>query len=125
MTVLIKDPTSITNWADRVLAGVGHRGSSFCDVDHVEYRPKMIVADDGVTHRFIVQELKHEGERTAVGQRRLLEALAQVPEFTVWGITQRIDRTVGWQDFRTGGTAIISEQEWRTRYQRWWNNATR
>lgn len=121
MTQYKKDPTSISNWADRVLKGVGHRGSSFCDVDAIAYKPKMIVADDGVTHRFIVQELKHEGEPSSAGQIRLLENLAQVPEFTVWGITKRIDGSVGWKDFKTGGTMIISEQEWRARYQRWWD----
>src|SRR5687767_13284568 len=98
MTVLRKDAASITNWADRILAGVGHRGSSFCDVDYMTMCPKMIVTDDAVTHRFIFQELKHEGERGSHGQTRLLEALAQVPEFTVWGIVKRIDGTVGWKD---------------------------
>jgi hypothetical protein len=145
MTQRRNDPGCITNYFDRVLAGVGHRGSSFIDIDRVDWAPLVFTQDDG-TGRVLVQEFKHEEEPTNMGQLRALIGLVRIsPAITVWMVTKYGDGHIGWRDLRewltyvrarpgvtdyasawtTGPGAVmetITAVEYRTRFHAWWNN---
>lgn len=114
MTQLRFHPNSISNYFDRVLAGIGKRGSSFSDIDAVSH--------DRDTNRFLVQEFKRENESVSAGQHWLLHGLAAIPRhFTVWLIV-RLDE--GQIRFAVYGQpcSVITEQEYQARFRRWWNN---
>ena len=141
------DPGCITNYFDRVLAGIGHRASSFMDIDRVDWAPMVFTQDDG-TGRVLVQEFKHEDEPTNMGQLRALFGLVRIsPAITVWLVTKYGDGHIGWRDLRewmgyvharhastgavdyasawTNGPGAIMETitpaEYRARFQTWWN----
>lgn len=126
MTQLRNAPSDISNYFDRLLHGIGHRGSSFMDIDRIDCCP-IRVTHDGQTHRFLYQEFKHEGEASNAGQRRTLEALAIVPENTVWVVIKRRDGRLDWGQLTAGRQTqlyTISEVDYRSRYRRWWDNQT-
>jgi hypothetical protein len=122
MAQLRKDPNHIGNFFDTLVEGIGHRGSSFADID-------------GVTHdmngnRFLFQEWKHEGETVAggeylgYGQRVLLEGLAKLG--TVWLIVKRNDGRLGFSQPDSPRwpklEEIITPEEYQKRYRAWWTN---
>jgi hypothetical protein len=115
MTQLRIQKDAISNVIDAALAGIGHRGSSFMDFDAVSH--------DLATGRFLVQELKRQGERLNRGQRIALSALAEIPaHFTVWIVIVRPDGRFGWIDWRVKRGAVIDRDEYRGRFAAWWDN---
>jgi hypothetical protein len=129
------DLDPITNYFDRISDGIGHRGSSFSDIDRLDGAllppplkdAPLVVTHDGGTphcHRFLIQEYKEEGEAMGEGQRRTLEALATQEHFTVWQVVRRRDGRVGWKDLaaeRAKDAETITATEYRARVERWWN----
>lgn len=114
MTQLRKCRDSISNYFDRVLEGVGHRGSSFTDLDAVTH--------DMSTGRVLIQEMKQYGEPINEGQRRTLEHLSTLPKFTVWVVVKGPRDIIGWREYRTKRAKWMTENEYRDRFQAWWNN---
>lgn len=114
MTQLRRDTGALSNYFDRVLHGVGHRGSSFTDLDAITH--------DGRTGRFLVQEFKQPSEKLSPGQRRLLEGLAALwPRFTVWYVQRWSDGQIAWADMRAQESIdVLSEAEYRRRFEDWW-----
>jgi hypothetical protein len=109
------DPTRRSNWFDRALDGIGHRGSSFCDVDALTH--------DDMTDRFLFQEFKNAGETMQAGQSKLLKGLARQDWVTVWSVRRRHDSGVDWYDVARGGPIeAITVEEYRARFARWWAN---
>jgi len=105
---------SISNYFDRLLKGIGHRGSSFTDIDALTH--------DEATDRFLFQEFKALGEELSVGQARYLKALARRDFITVWCVRRLGDGRVEWCDVATRERAVISEQDYRSKFAAWWNN---
>lgn len=93
MTQLRRDQQAISNFFDRVLKGIGHRGSSFTDVDALTH--------DEATDRFLFQEFKNADEQLNRGQARLLKGLARREFCTVWCVRRLDDRHVEWCDVAT------------------------
>lgn len=120
-----KDPHSIRNWYDKLVDGIGHRKSSFCDVDVMEFTPtRLMIAHNRSASRALVVELKHEHERMLAGQEETLRWLASRSGFTVWLVTQRVDNMVGWNDFALSPSVpsvSITRGQFRDKYHRWWN----
>lgn len=119
MTVLRRDPQHISNYFDRLLSGIGHRGSSYMDLDHF--------AHDGRTHRFLGIEFKQINERLDKAALIALEDLALEPRWTVWFMGRSEAGLVVWGDFRALKISIqtISEADCRERYEAWWENRYR
>jgi len=114
------DPGRISNYFDKVLAGIGHRGSSFMDVDAVTH--------DGGTKRWLIQEFKHEGEPLDKAQHWMLKDLATLPKwFTVWVVVRRHDGQIGFAEYKPGQrveAVTISVDEYQDRFRSWWSNTT-
>jgi hypothetical protein len=113
MTVLRRDPGHINNYFNELESGLGHRGSSFSDIDGVSH--------DGPTNRFLFREFKQDGEPLSAGQRRLLEGLALLPGCRCWYVMVRDRNTLVWSDMRSGEIDIISPQEYRYLVSDWWS----
>jgi hypothetical protein len=114
MTQLRRCKCGISNYFDTVLAGIGHRGSSFSDIDAVSH--------DGKTGRFLLQEFKREGEPLDPAQHWMLQELAALPRhFTVWHVVKRDDGQIGFAVF-SHALEVIPVQEYQRRFQCWWNN---
>ena len=113
MTQLLKFRDSISNYFDRILSGIGKRGSSFSDIDAVTH--------DRDTHRFLVQEFKHEGEdEKNAAQHWMLRDLAALPDhFTVWHVVKRHDGRIGFAPFGED-PRVITVQEYQARFAAWW-----
>ena len=112
MTQLLKFPDAISNYFDRILRGIGKRGSSFSNVDAISH--------DGDTHRFLVQEFKTEYERIQPGQHWMLRDLAALPQhFTVWHVVKRDDGAIGFAEFGSE-LRVITVDEYRARFTAWW-----
>jgi hypothetical protein len=122
MTQRRNNPDATTNYFDRLLDGIGHRGSSFCDVDRMDGRPVVAITHDGQTHRFLLQEFKREGEPASAAQSWLLECVARVPEFTVWVVVKMNDGSIVWLDVAVGEIDKLSEREYQDRFRLWWRN---
>jgi len=109
---------SLSNHFDRVLKGVGHRGSSFSDLDAVTH--------DGTTGRFLVQEFKYyESPAVPYAQHWMLQGFAAIPaHFTVWIIVYRDEKTIDFveipRDFSHRGFCTITVAEYRERFRCWW-----
>ena len=115
MTQLRCDPGSIRNEVDRILEGIGHRGSSFSDLDAISH--------DVRTHRFLVQEFKRPGEALSAGQRLLLTDLSLEARFTVWYVMVMRDGQIAWADMRWPDSIdVISQDDYRARFAAWWDN---
>lgn len=113
MTFRRNDPDAISNYFDALLHGIGHRGSSFTDVDAVTH--------DEATDRFLFQEFKRDGEPLSTGQKRFLKALARKDFFTVWCVRRRSDGLLDWCDVALRSAEVITTDEYRDRFRRWWN----
>lgn len=114
MTELRCNPQALSNWFDRALAGIGHRGSSFSDVDAVTH--------DEATDRFLFQEFKQPDEKLNRGQARLLKALARRDYLTVWCVRRREDGCVDWCDVASRVAQRLTLDEYRAKFRSWWNN---
>jgi hypothetical protein len=116
VTQLRRDPSAISNYFDDVLRGVGHRGSSFTDLDACTH--------DEATGRFLFQEFKNEGEALNKGQKRLLLGLARLDYLTVWCVRRLPGDRVQWYDVaKSTEVETISIAEYRERFRLWWENA--
>lgn len=109
---------AISNKVDLMLRGIGHRGSSFTDVDGLVH--------DGRTDRFLFMEFKWPGEALTNGQGTALKELALESRITVWYIQVDFNEDanlVGWSDMRWPlAMDVISIKEFRARFEAWWNN---
>jgi hypothetical protein len=116
MTQYRNDPQRISNFFDQLIAGIGHRGSSFSDLDAITH--------DKTTDRFLVQEFKHADETFPAGQRCLLAALAVHSSglFTVWVVVKRPHDLVLFEWPCQVGTPI-TYAEYRDRFAAWWGGA--
>lgn len=115
MTQLRKQKDAISNYFDDVLRGIGHRNSSFMDVDAVTH--------DGKTKRWLVQEFKHEGEPLDKAQHWMLQDLTTLPKhFTAWIVVKRQDGHIGWADFADVKATyeVITVQAYQERFAAWW-----
>jgi hypothetical protein len=112
MTQLRRAPEDISNYFDSLFAGVGHRGSSFTDIDGLVH--------DGKTSRFLFMEFKEPAELTSNGQRTALVSLSRLPSVDVW-LLRRLDD--GWIQkivLPTGDEETLSEAKIRLRFEEWW-----
>ena len=117
---ICKCAADLSNRMDKVLHGVGFRGSSFADLD--------FIAHDKSTHRFLVIEYKRPAERLSEGQRILLADLCLEKRFTVWFVVFMNDGSFGWIDmcwYRPEAIQWISEEDLRERVGAWWANRYR
>lgn len=122
MTYLRNNPDSLSNHFDRLFRGIGHRGSSFTDIDGISH--------DMVTERFLVMEWKRDGELFNWGQVLTLQALAKLSQVTVWAIRRTHNDNIYdfvqvppngngcWRDL----VQQISAEELRKHYKNWWDN---
>lgn len=116
MTQLRHCKCAMSNYFDRLLRGIGHRGSSFSDIDAVSH--------DGKTNRFLLQEFKEEGEDFNQAQHWMLKDISAIPEFfTVWHVVKRRDGMIGFALYGSGKPMeIITVQEYQRRFEAWWAN---
>lgn len=116
MTQLRKQKDAISNYFDRLIAGLGHRGSSFSDIDAITH--------DAASQRWLVQEFKQTGESLDKAQAWMLRDLSTLRQFTVWVVRREASGLVRWAEFRAGRLAPenITEDEYRQRFSAWWNN---
>lgn len=116
MTQLRKQKDAISNYFDGLLSGIGHRGSSFMDVDALTH--------DAATGRWLLQEFKHEGEALDKAQHWMLRDLShKVPKhFTVWVVVKRDDGSIEWADCCDvqATRRIISVREYQQKFRDWW-----
>lgn len=130
MTQLRFHPRSISNYFDKILHGIGHRGSSFSDIDAVSH--------DGKTGRMLLQEFKGEHEALDPAQHWMLQDFARsrrcpqcrvvIPShFTVWRAIRRDDGCIGLAVYGASGEMgpidILTVDEYRARFAAWWSNA--
>ena len=119
MTFLRCDPNNPSNRFNRVLDGVGHRGSSFQDLDCVIHNMK--------GNRFLFIEWKHQGElkdgRLNLGQQRTMEGLAKLPKCAAMLVVMRDDGLFDlsfapmWENVRRE----VTEEQLRGGINDWWN----
>lgn len=114
MTDYRKDPNAISNYFDQVLKGIGHRGSSFTDVDAVTH--------DEATDRFLVQEFKRADETLNKGQARMLKGLARHDYITVWCVRLLKTGQIEFFDVASREHATLTVDEYRSRFAAWWSN---
>lgn len=120
MTQLRHCKCALANALDKILRGVGLRGSSFSDLD--------AIAHDESTHRFLVIEYKRPTEKLSEGQRILLMDLALESRFTVWFVVFMNDGSFGWIDmawYRQDAIQVITAEELAERTAAWWVNRYR
>lgn len=106
----------ISNYFNGLLAGIGHRGSSFTDIDAVTH--------DGHTGRWLLQEFKGPTESVDKSQDWHMGAIAEQPRFTSWLVRRLGGGRIGWRSYAPGATAyeeVITEDEYRSRFRQWWN----
>ena len=113
MTVLRKDASAISNFFDRIEAGLGKRGSSFMDLDAISH--------DADGDRFLVREFKEVHEVMSDAQRRTLEALAKLPLVTVWVVRRTsVPDILAWLSLSSGETECLTIDQYRDYVRRWW-----
>ena len=114
MTQYRNDRGRESNWLDEWEQGIGHRGSSFTDIDAVTH--------DEHTQRYLYRELKGPYEPPINrGQWRFLQAKAKEARTTCWYLRRRLDGRINWYDFSTHERAVFSREEYRARFRAWWN----
>lgn len=113
MTYLRRDPNNISNHFDELLAGIGHRGSSFMDID--------CLIHDGHRKRFLLCEFKRRDEQLSPAQEWALSDWASIPgnlSLAIWwiGDDEYIVRFYpNKEQDRVCGNVI------RSIVQQWWN----
>jgi hypothetical protein len=115
MTQRRNDPDRLSNYFDRLLQGIGHRGSSFSDVDAITH--------DEFGDRFLFQEFKRADEPLNRGQRRLLMGLARQSYCTVWCVRLMADGNLEWCDVETRTRAILTPTAYCEKFRHWWAGA--
>lgn len=116
MTQLRHCKCGISNYFDRIYDGIGHRGSSFSDIDAVSH--------DGKTRRWLLQEFKQETEPVDPAQHWMLRDLAALPKyFTVWLVVKRSDGLIGFAEYGDQ-LRTITVDELRGRFRAWWDNVS-
>jgi len=124
MTTYRADPSAISNHFDDLFSGLGHRGSSFTDVDGLVH--------DGRTGRFLFMEFKHEGEPVSQAQIYALNALAKNHKnISAWFIRQMNNGTYKIADAaqatRANGAWVLLSAETidgavlKERFRAWWD----
>lgn len=117
MTVRRNNANATSNYFDALMQGIGHRGSSFMDLDNTA----LYVTQDKETGRALVQEFKREGEpQMSSGQRICLEWLARRPGFTVWVCVKRNDGRIGFTHIGRTNELVLSETQYQQRVRAWW-----
>lgn len=115
MTQYRDDPDRISNYFDKLLSGLGKRGSSFTDVDALTH--------DMDTDRFLFQEFKGPDGVIPKGQNIVLRALARKDYVTVWAVRLRADGLLDWRDIGSQETRRgIDSSEYQARFRAWWAN---
>lgn len=118
MTQLRHCKCGLSNEVDRLLSGVGLRGSSYCDIDFLAYDIK--------THRFLIQEWKRPNESLSAGQRMALMDLALEERFTVWYVQFWGNGHIAWADMRWPDSLdVLSPVQYKERVRSWWANTYR
>lgn len=108
------DLDPISNHFDRILDGLGRRGSSFSNVDAVTHNRD--------SRHFLFQEFKGPWEEFPNGQHELIEALAALPHVSAWCVRLLEDKNlVAWWDLGSGSKDIITIEEYRWRFKGWWD----
>jgi hypothetical protein len=112
MTQLRREPDNISNHFDSLFRGLGHRGSSFTNLDGM--------CHDGKTHRFLMLEFKHEQEELNAAVRWSLSDLARLPKVTVWVIWKLPAEQYGVRRLPDGHDEMMSASELQGAYTNWW-----
>lgn len=109
----------ISNYFDALFKGIGHRGSSFMDLDRVDYH----AVQDDATGRLLIFEFKGPHEKTNVGQWRTLKGTIGIsPKIEAWALRLRSDGRIDFFDIRRStAIEIIEPAECQRRYSAWWN----
>lgn len=118
MTQLRSHRDALSNHFDKLFDGIGHRGSSFSDID--------MVAHDGSTGRFLAIEIKREGEaKQSKGQYWMLRGLSGIRDhFTVWCVRWRLDGRYDWYDYRDTRTVLtLAAEDLRDKFRTWWDDS--
>lgn len=113
MTRYRKDPNAISNHFDELFKGIGHRGSSFMDIDGLIH--------DGKTKRFLMLEFKHKGEKLDAAQDWALTDFASMPDqfaIAIWIEGDDDYRVIYYPDRMEDR---ISGYSLRRVIQDWWN----
>jgi len=122
MTQLLRDPSDISNYVDRLVEGIGLRGSSFRDVDRLT-----VVHNGGQSARFLFQELKwrSEWDDQTPGQKSSLEwmmkDLARLPGVTACVLIVEDDGGVTVRNYGTQTQRRMSDVAYRDWFQNWWH----
>lgn len=114
MTQRRNDPDRLSNYFDGLLRGIGHRGSSFTDVDALTH--------DERTDRYLFQEFKREDEPLNRAQWRAFTGLARKDYITVWCVRKRKDGRLDWCDVAMRSKETISIEDYRRRFKCWWDD---
>jgi len=112
MTQLRREPENISNHFDTLFRGLGHRGSSFTNLDGM--------CHDGATHRFLMLEFKHEQEDLNKAVLWSLSDLARCPTVTVWVIWKLMADRYRVLRLPTHRTENWSASELQQAYANWW-----
>lgn len=121
MSRLLRNPDDISNHIDRLLDGIGARGSSFRDADRLT-----IVHNGGKPARFLFQELKwrEEWDNQTPGQMNslgwMLRDLAQITPFTVVVTIVEPDWNLTVRDYRFATERTYTPDEYREWFRGWW-----
>ena len=135
MTELKKNPSAISNYFNRIEAGIAPRGGSFMDADAVDHddggshsdeqRRTLVFTHDGDGNRFLFRELKEPNELAlSLGTRSALRNLSVKPGITVWGVRRLDGEREGklhFWDARTNREGIITVEAYRAKLNRWWH----
>lgn len=117
MTQRRNDPDRLSNYFDRLLHGIGHRGSSFTDVDALTH-------DEGPPDRFLFQEFKGSNEPLNTGQARLLKGLARQNYITVWCVRRLTDiNRLQWCDVASRQAGVVTVEHYQAMFRAWWMRA--
>lgn len=114
MTQYRRDPDRISNFFDTLFQGIGHRGSSFMDIDALVH--------DVRTDRLLLMEFKWDGNRIPTGQALALRAVARKPDWTVWCLYRLADDRVRAYELVDDAITTLTPVEARTWLAGWWAN---
>jgi hypothetical protein len=117
MTQYRKDPDATSNWFDRLFDGIGHRGSSFSDIDGYIH--------DARTDRILLMEFKWHGNVIPKGQAMGLRSFARRDGIIVWCLKRLPDDRVKALDLsHEEFVATIDGAQAQHWLKLWWDNRT-
>lgn len=115
MTQYRKDPDATSNWFNALFYGIGHRGSSFSDIDAFIH--------DARTDRILLMEFKWKGNVIPKGQALGLRSFARREGLTVWCLKRLENDRVKALDLSHGDfIATITREDARRWLALWWAN---